>query len=74
MKILRNNPKVLIKLTPKINEESLHKNEGNASWSIYQVIGNLAHGEKTDWIPRIKIILNKPEKTFDKFDRESMRS
>ena len=44
--------------------------EGENTWSAYDVIGHLIHGERTDWIPRTKIILEHGEsRTFDLFDR-----
>lgn len=48
-----------------------HKiNEGPNTWSAYNIIGHLIHGEETDWIPRARIILsNVPNKTFIPFDR-----
>ena len=46
-------------------------NEGDETWSVFDVIGHLIHGEKTDWMTRIEIILskgtNKKFKTFDRF-------
>ena len=45
-------------------------NEGDSTWSAYDVIGHLIHGERTDWIPRAKIILEQGEgRPFDRFDR-----
>lgn len=39
-------------------------------WSPYDVVGHLIHGEKTDWIPRAKIILAQGKNvTFTPFDR-----
>ena len=44
--------------------------EGGESWSPFDVIGHLIHGERTDWLPRARIILESGEaKAFDKFDR-----
>ena len=44
--------------------------EGGTTWSPFDVIGHLIHGERTDWIPRARIILEHGEtKPFDKFDR-----
>jgi len=46
------------------------RNEGEKSWSAYDIVGHLIHGEKTDWIPRAKRLLESGEsKPFDKFDR-----
>ena len=45
-------------------------NEGGDTWSPFDVVGHLIHGERTDWLPRAKIILNHGEaQAFDKFDR-----
>jgi hypothetical protein len=45
-------------------------NEGDQTWSPFDVIGHLIHGERTDWIPRVRIILEHGEaRAFDTFDR-----
>ncbi|HEY6843205.1 MAG TPA: DinB family protein [Thermoanaerobaculia bacterium] len=45
-------------------------NEGGESWSAFDIVGHLIHGEKTDWIPRARIILESGEaRPFDRFDR-----
>ena len=45
-------------------------NEGQDSWSAYDIVGHLVFGERTDWIPRVGILLDKGEsKAFDPFDR-----
>jgi DinB superfamily len=44
--------------------------EGNKTWSAYDVIGHLIHGERTDWMPRAKMILELGEsRAFETFDR-----
>jgi hypothetical protein len=44
-------------------------NEGENTWSAFDVVGHLIHGERTDWIPRAKIILESGEaRPFDPFD------
>ena len=44
--------------------------EGGDTWSPFDIIGHLIHGERTDWMPRAKIILEHGEaRAFDKFDR-----
>ena len=44
--------------------------EGADTWSPFDVVGHLIHGERTDWMPRVKIILEHGEsRAFDKFDR-----
>lgn len=45
-------------------------NEGPETWSPYDIVGHLIHGERTDWIPRARIILAQgPERRFTPFDR-----
>src|SRR5919198_5499490 len=45
-------------------------NEGDNTWSAFDVLGHLIHGERTDWVPRARIILEHgEERAFDKFDR-----
>src|SRR5919109_123332 len=44
--------------------------EGPKTWSPYDIIGHLIHGERTDWIPRARIILAQgAERRFTPFDR-----
>jgi hypothetical protein len=46
--------------------------EGPNTWSPYTVIGHLIHGEKTDWMRRLAIILEHgTDRPFDPFDREA---
>ena len=45
-------------------------NEGGDTWSPFDVIGHLIHGEKTDWIPRLQMIVAHGEdREFEPFDR-----
>lgn len=44
--------------------------EGPDTWSPYDIVGHLIHGERTDWIPRARIILAQgPTRRFTPFDR-----
>jgi len=46
------------------------RNEGENTWSAYDVIAHLAHGERADWIPRVKcILLYGDSQAFQPFDR-----
>jgi len=46
------------------------QNEGENSWSVFDVIGHLIHAERTDWIPRARVVLQFGEtQTFESFDR-----
>ncbi len=68
--ILQRTPVVLSNLLSGLDETWTHTNEGEGTWSPFDVVGHLIHGEKTDWIPRIRIILdNVNEGRFEPFDR-----
>jgi hypothetical protein len=67
--ILERTPAVLITLLNNLDQKWISNNEGENSWSPYDVLGHLIHGEKTDWIPRMLIILGEGDKKFTPFDR-----
>lgn len=70
IEILERTPGVLTALLQNISAEWTSRNEGGQTWSVYDIIGHLIHGEKTDWIPRADIILSKKtDKNFEPFDR-----
>lgn len=46
------------------------RNEGENTWSALDVVGHLIHAERTDWLPRVRLILQAGEtKPFEPFDR-----
>jgi hypothetical protein len=46
--------------------------EGQGTWTVAQVLAHLIHGERTDWLPRVEIILRAGEsETFPPFQREA---
>ena len=68
--LLARTPPVLDALLRDLPEAWTLRNEGESSWSAYEVVGHLIHGERTDWMPRAKMILQFGEsRTFDPFDR-----
>jgi DinB superfamily len=68
--ILASTPQVLRALLENLPPEWITANEGEQTWSPFDVVGHLVHGERTDWIPRLKIILEVGEaKSFEPFDR-----
>lgn len=70
IEILERTPRVMSALLDGLNDEWITNNEGPETWTPYDVIGHLIHGEKTDWLVRANIILSdKPNKTFAPFDR-----
>jgi len=70
LEILERTPNVLIAMLQDISSDWTSPNEGGDSWSVYDIIGHLIHGEKTDWVPRTEIILSEnSDKKFTPFDR-----
>ena len=46
------------------------RNEGENTWSAFDIVGHLIHGERTDWMPRARMILQFGDtQTFEPFDR-----
>ncbi|HEX5169244.1 MAG TPA: DinB family protein, partial [Cyclobacteriaceae bacterium] len=58
IEILERTPDVLNVMLKNISSDWTAPNEGGQSWSAYDIVGHLIHGEKTDWIPRTEIILS----------------
>jgi DinB superfamily len=45
-------------------------NEGNDTWSAFDIVGHLICAERTDWMPRVRLILETGEtRPFEPFDR-----
>ena len=71
--ILSRTPATLNALLQDLPGEWLLANEGPDTWSPFDIVGHLIHGEETDWIPRARIILEHGEQgTFEPFDRFAM--
>jgi hypothetical protein len=68
--ILARTPGTLDALLRGLPDEWIVANEGENTWSPFDVVGHLIHGERTDWMPRVRIILEQGEsRAFDTFDR-----
>ena len=68
--ILARTPATLDALLRALPAPFIAAHEGGQTWSPFDVVGHLIHGEHTDWIPRARIILEHGEaRAFDKFDR-----
>ena len=68
--LLDRTPAALNTLLRDLPEEWTFPNEGANTWSVFDVIGHLIHGERTDWMIRARIILQSAEsRPFDRFDR-----
>jgi len=68
--LLTRTPAALDALLRDLPDAWTSQNEGENTWSTFDVIGHLIHGERTDWIPRAKMILEFGEtRPFEPFDR-----
>src|SRR5262249_12860300 len=73
IEILRRTPSTLRALLAGLPDEWTRGSAGPGSWSAYDVVGHLLHGEQADWIARTRIILEYgQERPFDSFDRTAM--
>jgi hypothetical protein len=74
MAVLERTPRALDALLRGLPEPWLRGTEGPETWSPFDVVGHLIHGERTDWIPRLRIILDhgdsRPFEPFDRFAQE----
>ena len=70
IEILERTPFVLESLLSELSDDWTMQNEGGDTWSPFDVVGHLIHGENTDWLPRTKIILAQGgDKNFVPYDR-----
>ncbi|MFL5403580.1 MAG: DinB family protein [Gemmatimonadales bacterium] len=68
--VLRRSPAVLRAWLWDLPPSWTESNEGAESWSPYDVVGHLIHGERTDWITRTELLLSYgPSRAFVPFDR-----
>ena len=71
--ILDRTPAVLQSLLAGLPDDWVMPNEGPETYSPYDVVGHLIHGEKTDWTARAKMILEFGNtQTFVRWNREAM--
>ena len=68
--VLTRTPAVLRQMLSGLSPRWTDANEGPDTWSPYVVVGHLIHGERTDWIPRARIILAQgASRRFTPYDR-----
>ena len=68
--LLTRTPSALNALLRGLPETWTFRSEGDGSWSVCEVVGHLNHGERTDWMPRARMVLEFGEgRTFEPFDR-----
>jgi hypothetical protein len=74
LEVLSRTPGVVESLLDGLSEEWLDATEGPDTFSPRDVVGHLIHGEQTDWVPRIRLILERGEdEPFTPFDRFGFR-
>ena len=68
--VLERTPATFRALLAKLPEAWTAPNEGPDTFSAFDNLGHVVHGERTDWIPRARIILEHGRaRPFDAFDR-----
>lgn len=68
--VLERTPAVLRALLAGLPDVWTRQNEGPETWSPREVVGHLIEGERSDWIPRARIVLAQgPSTAFVPFDR-----
>jgi hypothetical protein len=72
--LLARTPAALDALLRDLSETWTLRNEGENTWSAFDIVGHLIHGERTDWMPRARMILQfgdtKPFEPFDRWGQE----
>jgi len=68
--VLTRTPGTLDALLRGLPDTWVRCNEGKDTWRAFDIVGHLICGERTDWMPRVRIILENGEtRAFDPFDR-----
>lgn len=68
--VLERTPEILREMLGGLPRSWIESTEGPETWSPYDIVGHLIHGERADWIPRAQIILAQgPHRRFAPFDR-----
>lgn len=68
--VLERTPGTLRPMLEGLGPEWINATEGPDTWSPYDIVGHLIHGERADWIPRARIILDQgSNRRFAPFDR-----
>lgn len=68
--LLTNAPAAFDALLRNLPEAMTHANEGEGTWSAYEVIGHLIDSERVNWLPRARHLLQFGEtQSFTPFDR-----
>jgi DinB superfamily len=69
--LLTHTPAALNALLRDLPELWTHRNEGEKTWSVFDIVGHLIHAERTDWMSRARTVLQFGEtQSFEPFDRD----
>lgn len=71
LEILESTPNVISALLQNRSDEWTNGNEGENTWTAKEVLAHLIVCEETDWLPRIKIILDSSETMFSPIDMQA---
>jgi hypothetical protein len=70
LSLLSRTPGALDALLRDLPDAWTRATEGPGTWTPFDVLGHLLHGERTDWMPRITTILEFGDtRPFERFDR-----
>jgi hypothetical protein len=70
MELLQRTPGTLDALLRGLPEAWTHRNEGEGTFTVVDVVGHLIYADRADWMPRARMILEHGEnKSFEPFDR-----
>lgn len=68
--LLTSTPAALDALLRPLSDTWTLRDEGEGTWTVFDVVGHLIHAEHTDWMPRVRTILEFGEsQPFGPFDR-----
>ena len=68
--LLTRTPAALNALLRDLPETWTLRNEGENTWSAFDVVGHLNNSERTNWMPRARMLLQFGEtREFEPFDR-----
>jgi hypothetical protein len=68
--LLARTPATLDALLRGLPDVWIFGNEGQDTWSVVDIVAHLVHGERTDWMPRARMVLQSgASKAFEPFDR-----
>jgi uncharacterized damage-inducible protein DinB len=71
VEIIANTPDAVFALLHNLSDDWINQNEGDNTWTVKEVIAHLIECEETNWLPRIRIILNSPERVFAPMDMQA---